>query len=112
MGQGRREDHWLIDTLIAKPMSGYLGRRRHRFATGLGSRPAACLIGRHFWRFLVDSDARELLRIIVSQTAPLCEYVAASADGRSIRPAFGDLFVGEALPDQGRCESPMRRASA
>ena len=40
---------------------------------------------------------------IASQTAaPLCEYVAASADGRSIRPVFGDLFDGEALPEQGR----------
>jgi L-rhamnonate dehydratase len=40
---------------------------------------------------------------IASQTAaPLCEYVAASADGRSIRPVFGDLFRGEALPEEGR----------
>lgn len=40
---------------------------------------------------------------IASQTAPaFCEYVAASADGRSIQPVFGDLFVGEALPQNGR----------
>jgi len=40
---------------------------------------------------------------IASQTgAPLCEYVAASADGRSIRPVFGELFAGEALPENGR----------
>ncbi len=32
---------------------------------------------------------------------PLCEYVAASPDGRSIRPVFGDLFVGEPLPENG-----------
>lgn len=32
----------------------------------------------------------------------LCEYVAASPDGRSIRPIFGKLFHGEALPQQGR----------
>lgn len=34
--------------------------------------------------------------------APLCEYVAASPDGRSIRPIFGKLFHGEVLPQQGR----------
>jgi len=40
---------------------------------------------------------------IASQTAsPLCEYVAASPDGRSIRPVFGDLFVGEDLPRNGK----------
>jgi L-rhamnonate dehydratase len=40
---------------------------------------------------------------IASQTAPaFCEYVAASADGRSVQPVFGDLFVGEALPENGR----------
>lgn len=40
---------------------------------------------------------------IASQTAPaVCEYVAASPDGRSIRPVFGDLFTGEALPADGR----------
>lgn len=40
---------------------------------------------------------------IASQTGPaFCEYVAASPDGRTIRPVFGDLFVGEPLPDQGR----------
>ena len=40
---------------------------------------------------------------IASQTGPaFCEYVAASPDGRSIQPVFGDLFVGEPLPGQGR----------
>jgi L-rhamnonate dehydratase len=39
---------------------------------------------------------------IASQTqSPLCEYVAASPDGRSIRPVFGSLFTGEALPRNG-----------
>ncbi len=33
---------------------------------------------------------------------PLCEYVAASPDGRSIRPVFGKLFTGEDLPTNGR----------
>jgi L-rhamnonate dehydratase len=40
---------------------------------------------------------------IASQTAPaFCEYVAASADGRSIQPVFGELFEGEALPVKGK----------
>lgn len=40
---------------------------------------------------------------IASQTAPaFCEYVAASPDGQSVQPVFGDLFVGEALPQNGR----------
>lgn len=40
---------------------------------------------------------------IASQPAQsLCEYVAASADGRSILPIFGKLFTGEDLPENGR----------
>lgn len=40
---------------------------------------------------------------IASQpNAPFCEYVAASADGRSIRPVFGSLFIGEDLPQNGK----------
>ena len=40
---------------------------------------------------------------IASQTSTaFCEYVAASADGRSIMPMFGSLFEGEDLPDNGR----------
>ncbi len=40
---------------------------------------------------------------IASQTgAAFCEYVAASPDGQSIQPVFGDLFVGEPLPENGR----------
>jgi L-rhamnonate dehydratase len=40
---------------------------------------------------------------IASQTgSPLCEYVAMSADGKSIQPIFGALFVGEELPNNGR----------
>ncbi len=39
---------------------------------------------------------------ITSQTGmPYCEYVAASPDGRSILPVFGDLFEGEDLPENG-----------
>lgn len=33
---------------------------------------------------------------------PLCEVVAASADGRSVRPVFGALFDGEPMPEGGR----------
>jgi L-rhamnonate dehydratase len=40
---------------------------------------------------------------IASQTGPaFCEYVAASPDGRSIQPVFGDLFIGEPLPERGK----------
>ena len=40
---------------------------------------------------------------IASQTgSPVCEYVAASPDGRSIMPIFGKLFTGEALPQNGK----------
>jgi len=40
---------------------------------------------------------------IASQTGPaFCEYVAASPDGRSIQPVFGDLFTGEPMPFNGR----------
>jgi len=34
--------------------------------------------------------------------SPHCEYVAAGPDGRSLRPVFGDLFVGVPLPPDGR----------
>lgn len=40
---------------------------------------------------------------IASQTGvAFCEYVAASADGRTIRPVFGNLFSGEDIPAGGR----------
>ena len=40
---------------------------------------------------------------IASQSgAPLCEYVASSADGRSILPVFGNLFDGEEVPTNGK----------
>jgi len=42
-------------------------------------------------------------QFIASQTGPaFCEYVAASPDGRSIMPVFGDLFEGEAMPTNGK----------
>jgi L-rhamnonate dehydratase len=40
---------------------------------------------------------------IASQPGPaFCEYVAASPDGKTIEPVFGDLFVGEPVPVDGR----------
>lgn len=46
---------------------------------------------------------------IASQTAPaFCEYVAASPDGRSIQPVFGELFEGEALPANGKIKLSER----
>ena len=42
-------------------------------------------------------------QFIASQTGPaFCEYVAASADGKTIMPVFGDLFEGEAMPVNGK----------
>jgi L-rhamnonate dehydratase len=44
---------------------------------------------------------------IASQTGPsFCEYVAASPDGKTIQPVFGDLFVGEPVPVNGRMKIP------
>ena len=44
---------------------------------------------------------------IASQTGPaFCEYVAASPDGKSILPVFGDLFVGEPMPVNGKMKIP------
>ena len=39
---------------------------------------------------------------------PVCEYVAASPDGKSIEPVFGSLFVGEDMPEQGRLKLSTR----
>ena len=42
-------------------------------------------------------------QFIASQSGPaFCEYVAASPDGRAILPVFGDLFIGETLPQNGK----------
>lgn len=42
-------------------------------------------------------------QFIASQTGPaFCEYVAASPDGKTIQPVFGDLFEGEAMPVNGK----------
>lgn len=39
---------------------------------------------------------------ISQPNAPFCEYVAASPDGRSVLPVFGNLFTGEAIPEHGK----------
>jgi L-rhamnonate dehydratase len=42
-------------------------------------------------------------QFIASQTGPaFCEYVAASADGKTIQPVFGSLFEGEQMPNNGK----------
>jgi L-rhamnonate dehydratase len=42
-------------------------------------------------------------QFIASQPGPaFCEYVAASPDGRTIMPVFGDLFEGEQMPQNGK----------
>ena len=81
----QKQGHWLIDTLIANPMSGYPEYRASRsswgisvlgslvveieteggatgVATGFGGYPAAWLIKHHFSRFLIGQDARNINR--------------------------------------------------
>jgi L-rhamnonate dehydratase len=78
--------HWVIDSLIANPMSGYPEFRERRsswgigvlgslvveletadgvvgVATGYGGPPAAWLIKNHFARFLIGQDARSVNKI-------------------------------------------------
>src|SRR5580704_12903931 len=82
----RAKGHWLIDTLIADPMSGYPAYKASRtswgiavlgsivveietkgglvgIATGLGGPPACFLIEKHFRRFLIGADPRDINRI-------------------------------------------------
>lgn len=79
-------EHWLVDSLISNPMSGYAEFKDKRsswgigvlgsilveleteagmvgLATGSGGTPAAWLIKHHFARFLVGQDARNINRI-------------------------------------------------
>lgn len=42
-------------------------------------------------------------QFIAAQTGPaFCEYVAASPDGQSIQPVFGQIFEGEQMPENGK----------
>ncbi len=82
----RDQGHWLIDTLIANPMSGYDAYKASRtswgiavlgsivveietrsgvvgVATGLGGPPACFLIERHFRRFLHGAEPRDINRL-------------------------------------------------
>jgi len=82
----REEGHWLVDSLIANPMSRYPEYKASRtswgigvlgsivveieldnglvgVATGLGGDAACFLIERHFRRFLVGQDPRDIARI-------------------------------------------------
>lgn len=82
----RDKGHWLIDTLIANPMSGYSEYKASRtswgiavlgsivvevetkggtvgVATGLGGPPACFMIEKHFRRFLVGAEPRDINRI-------------------------------------------------
>jgi L-rhamnonate dehydratase len=48
-------------------------------------------------------------QFIASQPGPaFCEYVAASPDGTSISPVFGELFEGEDMPRNGRLKVSNR----
>ena len=75
--------HWLVDSLIANPMSGHTAYRDRRsswgigllgaivveietesgavgVATGSGGHPAAWIVRHHFARFLLGQDARRI----------------------------------------------------
>jgi L-alanine-DL-glutamate epimerase-like enolase superfamily enzyme len=82
----RATGHWITDTLIANPMSGYPEYRASRttwgigvlgsvvveieardgtvgVATGMGGEAACFLIERHFRRFLLGADPRDTARL-------------------------------------------------
>ncbi|KAL0068396.1 hypothetical protein AAF712_004474 [Marasmius tenuissimus] len=82
----QKQGHWIVDTPISNPMSGYEQYRHSRtswgigvlgsllvtitasdgtqgFATGFGGPPACWLINEHFTRFVVGSDPRDTNRI-------------------------------------------------
>lgn len=91
--------HWLVDTLISNPMSGYEKYREKRsswgigvlgslvveieteegvvgVAAGSGGVPAAWLIRNHFARFLVGEDARNSTASGTRCIAPRCPMAA------------------------------------
>ncbi|KAK7062521.1 hypothetical protein VNI00_000009 [Paramarasmius palmivorus] len=82
----QKQGHWIIDTPISNPMSGYEQYRHSRtswgigvlgsllvkvtasdgtegFSTGFGGPPACWLIKEHFTRFVLGSDPRDTNRI-------------------------------------------------
>ena len=109
-------NHWLVDSLIANPMSGHRQYRAKRsswgvgvlgalvveieteegtvgVATGSGGMPAAWLIRHHFARFLVGEDARNLNRIWDAM------YRASLPYGRKGLPVMAISAVDLALWD-------------
>lgn len=108
--------HWLVDTLIANPMSGHPAYRDKRsswgigvlgalvveietedgtvgVATGSGGVPAAWIIRHHFARFVVGQDARNL-NLIWDQL-----YRASLPYGRKGLPIMAISAVDLALWD-------------
>lgn len=82
----QKQGHWLIDTLIANPMSAYAQYKASRtswginimgslvveieaesghvgLATGFGGTPACWLVNHHFKRFLIGADPRDVNRL-------------------------------------------------
>lgn len=88
--------HWLIDSKIATPMSGYEAYRKSRtqfginvlgsfcveieatdgtkgFATGFGGPPACWLTAEHFRRFLVGAGGRSSVHNVLPHTDMLLQ---------------------------------------
>ena len=109
-------EHWLVDSLIANPMSGHAAYRDKRsswgvgvlgalvveletesgmvgVATGSGGAPAAWLIRHHFARFLIGQDARNI-NLIWDQM-----YRASLPYGRKGLPVMAISAVDLALWD-------------
>lgn len=42
--------------------------------------------------------------IMAFSNSDFCEYIANSPDGKTISPSFGDLFLNEVLPHNGRVD--------
>jgi L-rhamnonate dehydratase len=82
----REKGHWLIDSLISTPMSGYADYKQSRqswgiaalgsflvevetesgqvgVCTGFGGTPACFVIEKHFRRFLIGADVRDTSRL-------------------------------------------------
>ena len=90
----RESGHWLVDSLIATPMSGYSQYKASRTSFGLnvmnsivvevetsdgtlgigagqGGAPACYIIEKHFKRFLIGQDPRNLNKMW-DQIQPIC----------------------------------------
>lgn len=90
--------HWLIDTKISTPMSGYEAYRKSRtswginvlgsfcveieasdgtkgFATGFGGPPACWLVAEHFERFLIGAGEYSSAYPLRQLVAPMASYL-------------------------------------